>query len=204
MSAHTNSNNPPAPIPNSSDAVVLPRETSATWAPVPANGKLCPLTGLGHSYFHLKLLKDFRDTFVHVRLGEPRQKRAVTLYFLPSLHRALERMSLHPPSQEKVDRFAEALSTPVPAVWQRPPTNGVCCTFTGLTHGSFYSLLQDAGRGVQVAHLKLNHETRAVRLAFLPSVHGWLVGRARQQANEPQTKLSKSHPKMKTNNKTDT
>ena len=151
--------------------------------PVPSNGEQCPLTGLGHAYFHLKLLKDFRDEFVHVRLGGPRQKRAVTLYFLPSLHRALERMSMDPPERERVDHFAEALTTPVPAVWLRPPTNRLRCKFTGLSHGSFYKLLDDAGRGIQVAHLKLNHETRAVRLVFQPSLHSWLVGRARQQAD---------------------
>jgi hypothetical protein len=175
---------PPIPAPSASLPPATnnkPRsEVPVKWAPVPSNGKFCELTGLGHAYFSNKLLTEFRDKFVHVRLGTKSQKRAVTLYFLPSLHRALQHIAGNEAESETVDCVEHAMSTSVPATWLRPPASGSRCKFSGLSHGLFYDVLDQAGTDLQVAHLKVTGETRATRLVFLPSLHGFLVNRARQ------------------------
>lgn len=157
---------------------------SPAWARVPANGESCPVTGLGHAYFHTKILGQFGGRFVHVRLAACHsQKRALTLYFVPSLHAMLHRIASG--DAQDGDIWAQAAATPVPDKWLRPPVNGAECPFTGLGHGSFYRLIDDAGRLLKTAHLKAENEIRAVRLVHLPSLHRYFVETARQQAHLP-------------------
>jgi hypothetical protein len=154
---------------------------AAIWARVPANGESCPMTGLGHAYFHTKILGTFADGFVHVRLATCHsQKRALTLFFVPSLNAMLHRLASG--DTQYGDIWDEAAVAPVPEKWLRPPVNGAQCAFTGLSHGSFYRLIDEAGKSLKTAHLKAENEIRAVRLVHLPSLHRYLVETARKQA----------------------
>lgn len=162
------------------------------WAPPPPNNECCPFTGLSHAYFYNKLLRGpFEKAIVHVSLRGPDEARGTTLIFIPSVHQLLWALATKPDRvtglEKKFDHLAEhrfdhAEAAVVPQAWLRVPPNGSQDWFTGLGHSSFYKLLESAGQKIAVAQLRLPEETRATKLAWVPSVHAHFISLARMQA----------------------
>ncbi len=173
---------PPFPLPLA-DEPATTAGAPARWIRPPANGETCDFTGLGHASFYGKLLGDFSETFVHVNLRSRGETRGTQLIFAPSLHRLLLGLAGNGPSIPDLirTRFDEARITVVEHRWMRAPVNGQYCTFTGLSHGAFYKLLESAGQDIAVSQLKSPGESRASRLVWIPSLHEYLLSLAEEQ-----------------------
>jgi len=162
-----------------------PISAPVRWIRPPTNGATCSFSGLGHAAFYGKLLGEFGQTFVHVHLKASGKTKGTHLVFAPSLQRLLVGLAKNQGNSLIPDlirtRFDDIANDTIEHGWLRAPVNGRRCPFTGLSHGAFYSLLNQAGRRVLVSQLKRPGESRASRLVWIPSLHAYLVERAHDQ-----------------------
>ena len=155
----------------------------ARWIRPPANGAICPWTGLGHAAFYGKLLGAHAENLLILRLKRAGAAKTLPLIWGPSLSRFLDARALHPPTQIKPrEASALALRDPRPVGWVRMPKGAAKCAYCGLGRSSLFQLLRSLKGKVRVADLRVGKETRGSRLYHAGDLHRVLIELAIEQS----------------------